>query len=111
MSESGAKEPNEMTIAISMAKEFLAKAFEGENIENVEFEEIQPPEFGSSWKVTLGFNRRVDFSNGKFTNSTLSNSFLQAAAAATIRPRRIYKVVDVDITRNRLTSIKNRIED
>ena len=111
MSEAEIDEPDEMTLAISTAKIFLSKAFKGESIENIEFEEIQPPDFGNIWKVTLGFNRRKDSSTVNLSSNLLSNSFLQAVAAATVRPRRVYKIVSVDVAGPKAISITNRKED
>ena len=111
MSEAETKEPDKLALAISTAKNFLRKAFEGENIENIELEEIQPPEYDDIWQVTLGFNRRRDLNAARYANNPMGNSFLQAAAAATVRPQRIYKLVKVDLTGHRAISITNRKDD
>ena len=98
MSEVQVEELDDINKAIRVAKAFLLKAYEGETIENLGLEEVRPLD-GSTWDVTLGFNRRWD-------QPQAANSFLQMAALAA-RPHRTYKRVRVDLNRPGGLSITN----
>lgn len=105
MSEAEASKPDEVTAAIQVAKEFLLKAFQGERIENLGLEEVIQNTYEKTWNVTFGFNRRWDY-------PPPGNQFLaMAAAAATARPQRVYKVVTVDLNGPKGISITNRHDD
>lgn len=105
MSEAETDKPDEVTAAIQAAKEFLLKAFRGEKLENVGLEEVRRSQYGDTWEITFGFNRRWD-------HPPPSNNFLaMAAAAATARPQRVYKVVAVDLDGPKGLSITNRHDD
>lgn len=111
MSEAETEKPDELTLAISTAKSFVQKAFAGENIENVGLEEVKPPEYGSVWEITLGFDRRRPRPPTFHEAMGVPNAFLQAAAAAAARPLRVYKVVKVDTAIPKALSLTNREED
>ena len=111
MSEAETEKPDELVLAISTAKDFVRKAFAGESIENVGLEEVQPPEYGNVWKITLGFERRRQRVPSTFEAAALPNTFLQAAAAAAARPLRVYKVVEVDAAIPKALSMTNRKDD
>lgn len=109
MSEAETRESDDIGLAVKTAKAFLAKAFEGEGIENVGLEEVRPPDFGTVWHVTVGFDRRRP-QRPKFAD-VMPNAYLQAAAEAATRPARVYKVVEVDLSGPRGVSIMNRKDD
>lgn len=104
MSEADDK-PDEVTAAIQAAKQFLLKAFQGENLENLGLEEVRRSTHGDTWEVTLGFSRQWD-------HPPPNNAFLaMAAAAAAARPQRTYKVVTIDPNGPKGLSITNRHDD
>jgi hypothetical protein len=106
MSEAESEEPDELTKAIQMAKEYLIKAFKNEKIENLGLEEVQHDPYQHAWDITLGFNRQRDIPQ------TAPNAFLQfAAAASAARPPRVYKVVRINMLDGAAVSIKNRKDD
>ena len=103
---SEAERPDELTLAIQMAKAYLLKAFSGEKIENLGLEEVKHDPYQHHWDITLGFDRP------RVLPSNPPNHFLQfAAAAAAVRPPRIYKVVRIDMQNGEATSITNRKDD
>ena len=105
MSEAETGKPDEVTVAIQVAKEFLLKAFQGEKLENLGLEEVRQNKYEDTWEITLGFNRRWDY-------PPPNNNFLaMAAAAAAARPQRTYKVVTVDLNGPKGVSITNRHDE
>lgn len=74
MSEAKAEDPDELSRAIAMAKDYLLKAFKDESIHNLGLEEVQRDPYTRIWDVTLGFNRPAA------VNQNLPNTFLQVAA-------------------------------
>ena len=103
MSDTEAVRSDEVTRAVQAAKDFLLHAFKDEKIENLSLEEVKHDR-GGQWDITLGFSRRSE------VPLSMTNSFLQAAAAAA-RSQRAYKVVKVDLDGPRGLSITNRRDD
>ena len=104
-------EPDELAVAIGTAKDFARKVLAGESVGNVGVEEVKPPESGSIWHITLGYDRPRPRPPSLHDASWMPNSFMQAAAAAAARPVRVYKVVEVDVAIPKALSLTNRKED
>lgn len=102
---SEAEKPDDLTMAIQTAKAYLARAYKDEKIENVGLEEVKHDEYGTTWDITLGFNRPRE------VPQSLNNFLQAAAAAAAVRPQRVYKVVKVDLNGLKGISISNRKDD
>ena len=111
MSHTEIEQPDDLSIAVSMAKSFVRKAFDGEAIENLGLEEVRPPDHGTVWQVTLGFDRSRPRRTTEAHPALIPNAFLQAAADAAARPQRVYKIVEVDTRIPKALSIVNWKED
>lgn len=85
--------------AVDFATQAVLDLFGDQNITNVMLEEVETAN-DEHWKVTIGFDRAADASNG--TGHGLSAGLLSIAR------RRKYKVVQVRKTDGEVLSIKDR---
>ncbi len=81
--------------AVQMAKEYINKIFETENIQWVGLEEIVFDDASDSWKVTIGFSRAWGL-------------VPTVSAAVGDRSARVFKVVQIDDHTGRIVSLTDR---
>ena len=84
--------------AVSTAKIYLSNLYKDENLTNIGLEEVEFDDNDNEWRVTIGFSRPWD----------TPNNALGVIMAPRASAQRAYKLVTVNDSTGKATSIKNR---
>lgn len=85
--------------AVKKALAYVRGLYEGENLPNLRLEEVEFSEDAPRWLVTIGYTASE--------RDVESNSFITALGSTT-RPRRDYKIIEVDAHTGQALSMKIR---
>ncbi len=82
--------------AVQIAKDYIKKVYEGEEIRNLGLEEVEIDDETDDWLITLGFSRKWDYPR--------SNGLSDAPET-----KRAYKTVRIKADSGEVVSVKDRI--